>query len=101
MKESEAWLRVAEDVDDIGCGIGDTLRWLELTYVFNFAILDFVLIDQMRLRLHDTFAPKGLRGRGYWWRLPTSGEGNTPRVLAALFLREMALDEEKARAKQR
>ena len=44
----------------------------------------------------DVPAKQYMSVRGFWWGLPGSNERNdNARVLAALFLREMALDDER------
>ena len=93
MKESEAWLRVAESVEPNRLGLCDALLLIRWTDGSGITFYD------MAGRLYKVFSP--FDPFGYWWGPPPTNGTDTPRVLAALFLREIALDEEKASVKQR
>lgn len=90
MKDSAYWLRVAKLVHDAAVR-GETTVGLCIGIIR--AVDDF----GQRWKMWDAidYMYKPSREREYWWGKPGSSEqGDNARVLAALFLREMALDDE-------
>lgn len=90
MKESAYWLRVAKLVH-VAAVRGETTVGL-----FNGvtrAVDDFGQRWKMWDAINYMYEPR--RERRFWWSTPgTNKQGDNARVLAALFLREMALDDE-------
>jgi hypothetical protein len=90
VKDSAYWLRVAKLVHD-GAVRGE--KYMGLCNGIARAVDD----EEQRWKMWDAidymYEPR--RKRAFWWSEPgTSKKGDNASVLAALFLREMALDDE-------
>ncbi len=101
MKDSAYWLRVAKLVHDaavrgekyMGLCNGIARAVEDLGPHIAMDVDDLGPCWRMWRTLDDMYKPS--RAREYWWGKPGSSEqGDNARVLAALFLREMALDDE-------
>jgi hypothetical protein len=90
VKESAYWLRVAKLVHD-GAVRGE--KYMGLCNGITRAVGDYGQRWKMWNAIYYMYEPR--RERLFWWGRPgTSEQGDNARVLAALFLREMALDDE-------
>lgn len=95
MKESEAWLKIAENVESHGgvfkyysgqvCGLCGAVHSL-IGYGMR------PRLQQRMLSRLERFRPSG--NDSYWWGWPQLG-GHQGRTLAAWFLYHQALDDEK------
>ena len=100
MKLSNLWLRVAEFAHDEA--VRPAGRWPRGGLCIGVGecapdpITDWKMCDQLKeVYGRDVPVKKYWSANGFWWGLPGSNERNdNARVLAALFLREMALDDE-------
>ena len=90
MKDSAYWLRVAKLVHDAAVR-GETTVGLCIGFIR--AVDDYEQRWKMWVAITVYYEPR--RERVFWWGKPgTNKQGDNARVLAALFLREMALDDE-------